>query len=141
MSFAVRRAAHRAGMPIVTIVIAVLLIALGLVSRALSDSPSVTVLIPAFLGGALLLAGLVAFKARARKHAMHAAAMLALVGIFGGAGALVHLPALLSGGEVQRPLAVASRSLTVLLCAVLLGLAVRSFIAARRARLAPTALN
>jgi hypothetical protein len=141
LSFAGLRAAHRAGMPTVTIVIAALLIALGLVSRALSDSPSVTVLIPAFLGAALLLAGLVAFKAGARKHAMHVAAMLALFGIVGGAGALVHLPALLSGGEVQRPLAVASRSLTVLLCAVLLSLAVRSFIIARRARLASTTLN
>lgn len=139
MSFAGPDAAHRAAMPTVTIVIAALLIALGFVSRALSDSPSVTVLIPAFLGTALLLAGLVAFKAGARKHAMHAAAMLALLGIVGGAGALVQLPALLSGGEVQRPLAVASRSLTVLLCAVLLGLAVRSFILARRARQAAAA--
>ena len=128
-------------MPLITIVMAVLLITLGLVSRALSDSPSVTVFIPAFLGAGLLVAGLVALKAGARKHAMHAAALLALFGIVGGAGALVHLPALLSGGEVQRPLAVASRSLTVLLCAVLLSLAVRSFILARRARLAPTVLN
>lgn len=121
-------------MPTVTIVIAALLIALGLVSRALSESPSATVLIPAFLGTALLLAGLVAFKAGARKHAMHVAALLALLGIGGGAGALMQLPALLSGGEVLRPLAVVSRSLTALLCVVLLALAVRSFINARRAR-------
>ena len=123
-------------MPTITIVIAALLIALGLVSRALSDSPSVTVLIPAFLGAALLLAGLVAFKAEARKHAMHAAALLAVLAIAGSVGALPQLPSLLSGGEVQRPLAVVARSVTFVLCAVFIVLAVRSFITARRARLA-----
>lgn len=127
-------------MPIVTCVIAVLLLALGVVSRLLSDSPSLTVLIPAFLGGLLLIAGLIAFKAGARRHAMHAAALLALGGLAGGAAALVHLPALLSGGTVERPMAVASRSLTFLLCAVLLALAVRSFINARLARRAAPAV-
>jgi len=121
-------------MPIVTIIIAGLLITLGITTRVLSASPSITVWIPAFLGGLLLIAGLLALKAEARKHAMHAAAMLALLGIAGSVSALVHLPALLSGDEVQRPFAVAARSLTFVLCAVLLGLAVRSFIAVRRAR-------
>jgi hypothetical protein len=126
-------------MPLVTCVIAVLLIALGVTSRLLSASPSLTVLIPAALGGLLLIAGLIAFKAGARMHAMHAAAMLALLGIGGSVGALVHLPALLGGGTVERPMAVASRSLTFLLCAILLALAVRSFINARLARRAAAA--
>ncbi len=141
MRFAGLRAAQRASMPIVTIVLAVLLIALGLVSRALSDSQSVTVLVPAFIGGLFLVAGLVALKAGARKHAMHAAALLAVLAIAGSVGALPQLPTLLSGGEVQRPLAVIARSVTFLLCAIFLGLAVRSFIRARRARLAATTLN
>jgi hypothetical protein len=121
-------------MPIATIIIAVLLIALGVGAKLLSDSPSLTVLIPAALGLLLLIAGLLALKQGMRKHAMHGAAMLALLGIAGSVGALAQLPALLGGGEVQRPLAVGARSLTFLLCAVLLVLAVRSFIVARRAR-------
>ncbi len=121
-------------MPIVTIIIAILLIAVGFGARMLSDSPSMTILIPAALGLLLLIAGLFALKAGLRKHAMHGAAMVALLGIAGSVGALAQLPALLSGGEVQRPLAVGARSLTFLLCAVLLGLAIRSFVAARRAR-------
>lgn len=121
-------------MPTFTIIIGLLLIVLGVASRMLSDSPSITVLIPAFLGLAFLIAGLVALRDGARKHAMHAAAMLALLGIIGGAPALLHLPALLSGGEVVRPLAVGARSLTVLLCAVFLVVAIRSFVRARLLR-------
>lgn len=121
-------------MPSITILIGLLLIAVGVAARVLSDSPSVTVLIPAFLGGLLAACGFAACRAGWRRHAMHAAAALALLGIVGSAGALPHLPALLSGGEVQRPLAVAARSLTFLLCAALLALAIRSFINARRAR-------
>ncbi len=121
-------------MPTITIILGVLLIILGVVSRVLSDSPSVTVLIPAFLGAAFLIAGLVALRDGARKHAMHAAAVLALLGIIGGATALLQLPALLSGGEVVRPLAVGARSLTAVLCAVFLVLAIRSFVRARLLR-------
>lgn len=121
-------------MPTITLILGVLLIVLGVASRMLSESPSITVLIPAFLGLAFVVAGLVSLREGARKHAMHAAAMLALLGIIGGAAALPQLPALLSGGEVARPLAVGARSLTVLLCAVFLGLAIRSFVRARLLR-------
>ncbi len=125
---------HVPDMPLITIILAILLIALGVACRLISDSTSFTLLIPAFIGGLFLVAGLIALKPGARKHAMHAAAVLALLGIGGSVGALVHLPALLSGAEVQRPLAVIARSLTFGLCAVFLVLAIRSFIAARRAR-------
>ncbi len=123
-------------MPLITIVTALMLIALGIVCRMLSDSASITVLIPAILGILLLAAGLIARRPGARRHAMHAAAGLALLALMGSAGGLVQLPALLAGQEVARPLAVIARSLTFLLCAGLLGLAIRSFIAARRARAA-----
>ncbi len=126
-------------MPLITIVLAVLLIVLGVVSRGLSDSPSLTMLIPAALGGLFLIAGLLALRSGLRKHAMHGAAMLALLGIAGSVGGLVTLPTLLAGGEVVRPLAVIARSLTCVLCAGFLILAIRSFIAARRARVSASA--
>lgn len=121
-------------MPIVTLCLGLILIALGGVTRAMSDSPSFTVWIPAIIGSLFLVLGLVARRQAARKHAMHGAALLALAAIGGSAGGLAGLPALLSGGEVERPLAVIARSLTALLCAGFLVLAIRSFVVARLAR-------
>lgn len=122
-------------MPIITIVLGGLLIVIGVASRLVSDSPSATVLIPAWLGAGLAVLGIVAAaRPAARMHVMHAAVLIALAGIIGGAGAVVHLPALFSGGPVERPLAVAARSLTAALCLVYLVLAIRSFVAARLAR-------
>ncbi len=123
-------------MPTITIVLALLLITLGVAMRMLSDSPSLTVLVPAFIGLLFLVSGLVALKDGARKHAMHAAAMLALLALLASAGGLMQLPALLAGDQVQRPLAVIARSITFALCTTFLILAIRSFIAARRARTA-----
>jgi hypothetical protein len=126
-------------MPLITIILAALLIVLGLVCRAVSDSPSITVLVPAIIGGLFLIAGLVGLKPGARKHAMHAAALLAVLALLGSVGGLAKLPALISGAEVKLPLAVIARSITFVLCAGFLVLAVRSFIAARRARRAVAA--
>jgi hypothetical protein len=126
-------------MPIITLVLGVLLIALGLTMRAISESPSMTILIPAFLGAALALCGGLALRQGLRKHAMHAAAAVALLAILGSVGGLVKLPALLAGGEVERPLAVIARSITAVLCLAYLGLAIRSFVVARLARRAAAA--
>ena len=121
-------------MPYITCFLGLLLIILGVVCRVISDSPSVTVLVPAFIGAAFLIAGLIGLLPKARKHAMHGAATLAILAIAGSAGGLTSLPALLSGAEVERPLAVIARSLTFFLCLIFVALAVRSFLAARRAR-------
>ncbi len=118
----------------ITFTLSLLLIVLGIVCRLISDSPSITVLMPTFIGAAFLVAGLIGLLPKARKHAMHAAAGLAVLAIAGSAGGLVNLPALLSGTEVVRPLAVIARSLTFFLCLIFVMLAVRSFRAARRAR-------
>ena len=121
-------------MPIITCTLGLLLIVLGVVCRGISDSPSVTVLVPAFIGAAFLVTGLIGLLPKARKHAMHGAAALAVLAIAGSAGGLASLPALLSGAEVKLPLAVIARSLTFFLCLIFVVLAVRSFLAARRAR-------
>jgi hypothetical protein len=92
----------------------------------------VTALIPAFLGIPIEIAGFAALKEAWRKHAMHVAVLLALLGFLGSARGLVSLPALLTGGEVARPAAVVAQSLTALLCLAFVVLAVRSFIQARR---------
>jgi uncharacterized membrane protein len=112
-----------------TIVFGLLLTVLGLAGYVLSGTSSVTALIPAFLGVILMVLGLVARAEHLRKHAMHAAAMVAVIGFVGALFSLLRTPLAL------RPaMAVFSQAATVLLTGVFVGLCVRSFIAARRAR-------
>jgi hypothetical protein len=94
-----------------------------------------TALIPAGFGAVLLLLGLLALKDSLRKHAMHLAAMVGLLGFLGGAGmGLPKLPALLSG-TAERPPAVIEQLIMGAVCLVFVALCVRSFIVARRNRL------
>lgn len=110
------------------------LVALGIVSYAGSGTASPTALIPAIFGLLFVVLGLVARREERRALAMHLAVGLALVGFLGSVQGLVGLPDLLAGGDVERPWAVGAQSVMALLLAVFLVLAVRSFVAARRAR-------
>jgi hypothetical protein len=120
-------------MPNVTIALGSLLILIGAGFYFGTGATSVTALIPAFLGIPIGLAGLAARREAWRKHAMHAAVLVALLGFAGSARGLLQLPALLGGAELARPAAVAAQSITALLCLVFVALAVNSFIQARRA--------
>jgi hypothetical protein len=119
-------------MPQITLVVGSLLILIGVGFYIGTGATSVTALIPAFLGIPMAVAGLLAQREGLRKHAMHAAVLIALLGVLGSARGLFSLPALLAGAEVGRPAAVVAQSLTALLCIVLVGLGVRSFVQARR---------
>lgn len=114
------------------ILFGVLLILLGGVGYVGSGMESPTALIPAVFGVLLIVAGAIARNEARRKHAMHGAAMIGLLGFLGSASGLLQLPALLSGGEVARPMAVASRSAMAVLSIIFVGLCVKSFIDARR---------
>ena len=119
-----------------TMIFGITLVALGVVGYVATDAVSMTALIPAFFGVVLLVAGWLALNEQRRKHAMHAAAMVGVVGFLGAARGLGGLFTLLSGGEVPRPAAVVSQSLMAALMAVFVALCVKSFIDARRARTA-----
>jgi len=118
----------------VTRVVGVVLIAVGVVAYLVTDRSSVTALLPAFLGAPILVAGIVAAREQLRAHAIHAALVLALLGVLGTAMNLVELPALLSGGDVERPTAVVTSAITALIGVIYLVLGIRSFRAARMAR-------
>jgi hypothetical protein len=118
----------------VAIVFGVILIVVGVVGYVATDQVSWTALIPAFFGVVLLPLGLLARKENLRKHAMHLAAAVGLLGFLGSVSGLVGLATLLVGGEVERPAAAISRSIMAVTCAVFVGLCVKSFINARRAR-------
>jgi len=123
-------------MPTLAVVLAMFLIVLGGGGYAGSRMASPTALIPAGFGLVFLLLGWVAIYDAARKHAMHAAALLALVGTAATARGLMKLPTLLWGGEVARPLAVVSQSAMCLACGLFLIAAIKSFVDARRRRAA-----
>ena len=118
-----------------TMLIGALLCVLGFVSygmgaQAGSEVRSPTALIPAGFGALLLLMGFGALvKPAARKHFMHAAAAVGLLGALGGFGMFFARV-----GSRGFTLATGSMLTMGVLCALLVILAVRSFIAARRAR-------
>ena len=112
--------------------VGVLLVIVGVGGYVLTGAASPTALIPAGLGAVLLLLAAWGRQEGARKHAMHGAMLIALVGIAGTVRGLMQLPTLLAGGEVARPAAVYAQSLTALVLVVFLVSGIRSFVAARR---------
>ena len=116
------------------ITFAVMLIALGVLGYVGSGGASVTALIPAFFGGVLGLLRWIGRHERYRKHALHAAAVVGVVGFSGAARGLTGILALMSGNQVDRPVAVVAQAVMAVLMAVFVGLCVKSFIDARRAR-------
>jgi len=122
-----------------TIFFGLLLVALGVggyIAAVDAGQRSWTALIPAiFFGAPLILAGAIAAKEAARKHAMHAAAMVGLLGVLGGFG--MSVPKLLSGEELERPLAVYSSLTLGLICLVFIVLCINSFIQARKNKAYP----
>ena len=122
-------------MPITTIILGVCLIFLGVVGYFATGRQSITAMIPAFFGVVFVLLGIIASRGpRARKHAMHVAAALALLGFFAtlrGVGGVVRM---MQGQEVARPQAAISQATMAGLCLVFVIFCVRSFIVARRQR-------
>ena len=97
------------------------------------ERPSLTAMIPAFFGLPILLFGLLALKEKMRMHAMHGVVLIALIGFILATGRLMMTVA--TGGELKMTSG-ASLGLMALLCGMLSGLCVKSFIDARRRRLA-----
>lgn len=124
-------------MPSTSIISGVLLILIGIIGYVLGmndGQASPTALIPAAFGLLLVILGFLAkSKENLRKHLMHAAVLVGLLGFLGTASSVLKIPALLSGTS-ERPLAVASQFATALVCFVFVLMCVNSFIAARRNR-------
>lgn len=105
------------------------LIIVGVGVTLLSDSKSVTSLIPAFIGAVFVLLGAIgAAKPSLNHHVMHGAAALSLLAIIASLGSLI--------ARGSTGWALASQLATVAICAVFLFLAIGSFRAARASRAA-----
>jgi uncharacterized membrane protein HdeD (DUF308 family) len=118
----------------ITLLFALAYILLGLGGFVLTGSTHKTALIPCAFGILFVLFGLFAFKDKFRKHAMHAAVLIALLAFVGTAKALAHLPELFNS-TAEKPASIITQSLNAGFSILYIILAVRSFIQARRARL------
>jgi len=116
----------------VTIGFGLLLAALGAVGYYGTGSTSLTALIPVIFGLLLVICGAFARQEASRKNAMHAAAVVGLLGFLGPLRVLPRMVALLGGGEVPHRAAVLDQLAMMVICGIFMALCVRSFIAARR---------
>lgn len=114
-------------------IIGFLLIAIGVggyVYGLNSGNASVTALIPAFFGIVIAACGLIARSSESmRKHLMHVAVVIALLGFILTAGRLV-----MKLSDLSLSAAVVSQVSMAAVCLVFVILAIRSFAAARATR-------
>ncbi|MEO5858955.1 MAG: hypothetical protein ABIR33_08405 [Pyrinomonadaceae bacterium] len=120
-------------MPTTAILCGAILIVIGIVGYVhgvTNDKASMTALIPTFFG--IILAALgVASRAKEslRKHLMHAALVVALLGFFATAGRLLSRLS-----ELTASPAVIAQAMMAIVCLAFVVLGIRSFAAARRNR-------
>jgi hypothetical protein len=122
----------------VTLVFAVVLIALGLTGFIGTGSEHYTALIPTWIGLILGLFGLFSLSPNPsrRKLFMHINVTVALLGFLGTVGEIIRGTLHASStGVAPKAAAVASKYALALILLVYVILCVRSFIAARKARL------
>ncbi len=115
-------------MPRITLLIGVLLAFLGMAFFLYTGATAYTALIPAGFGVVLILLGLLGSVEHLRKHTMHAAAAIALIGFVFGVVRLIP------GPTEGRGIAYAETAIFAALSGLLLLLCVKSFIDARRRR-------
>ncbi len=115
-----------------TRLVGLILAAIGILSYLGTGRTSMTALIPAFFGVVFVLLAWVARNEGARKHVMHVAMVVALLGIAGTAARLV--PGIANGTlDLGRP-AVWAQIVTVVVLVWYLVKGIQSFRAARLAR-------
>jgi hypothetical protein len=120
-------------MPSTTIGFGILLILIGVIGYVYgmgTGHASLTALIPAAFGIALVLLGLFSrMREHLRKHLMHVAVLIGLIGFIITAGRLIS-----KIGDLSMSAAVLSQLAMAIVCLIYVILSIRSFIDARRNR-------
>src|SRR5262245_2670059 len=117
-------------MPALSLVFGSILALLGIGFYFGTGQASPTALIPTGFGVLFIICGLLARNPKMRMHAMHGAALFALLGVLAPVGRAV--PAVIKGKPINA--AIIEMGLMGLISAVFLVMCIRSFIAARKAR-------
>lgn len=115
-----------------SILLGIILIALGLISYFSISSESITALIPAFLGIPILILGILALNEKHLKHTMHIAAVLILLGFAGTVSGLFKFFRMIGGEVFERPSAITIQAIMAVLCLIFLAFVIKSFIDARK---------
>ncbi len=125
-------------MPGITIGFGAVLCAIGLWGYlgADPDKQSMTAFIPAFFGAGLILCGVLALGPKLRKHAMHAAAGIGLLGFVAALGGLARGLGNLISDDPMNNRAPRLILLMALVCLIFVATCVVSFIQARKRRVA-----
>jgi hypothetical protein len=126
-------------MPSISMLFGFLLAVLGVGGFVYTGNTHFTSLIPAVFGVILYICGRVGLAApHLRKHVMHVAAAVSLVGLLGVVPRFVgKIPALFAGQPVEpSATAIILQMITAVLLIVFLILCIKSFIDARKARTA-----
>ncbi|HOZ59421.1 MAG TPA: hypothetical protein PKY70_14660 [Nakamurella multipartita] len=118
-------------MTTITLAAGAVLTVLGIAGYALSGAASLTALIPALVGVLLAICGVLARQEKLRRHAIHAALAVALLGALGSLMNVVKIGQVFAG-TAQRPTAIVVSTIMFLILAAYLAVGVRSFVAARR---------
>ena len=111
-----------------------LLAVVGVTGFVTTGSIHWTAMIPTWIGLVLAASGILALNPARRMLWMHVAVTVGLLGFLGTIPGVIGIVKMAMGSTVARPTAAIYQSITWLICAVFVGLCVRSFIAARRAR-------
>ncbi|SRR5258706_11097104 len=117
-------------MPTKSIIFGILLILIGVIGYiygVMNDKASITALIPAFFGIVMAALGIAANTSEGlRKHLMHAAVVIALLGFILTAGRV-----LMKISDISLSAAVVSQLSMALVCLVFVLIAIKSFANAR----------
>jgi FtsH-binding integral membrane protein len=116
-----------------TNLVGLILTVVGIVAYVVSDSSSVTALIPTFIGVILLALGLASPNPKIHKHTIHAALVVALLGALGSLMNVIQIGDLISG-DAERPAAIVTSTIMFVVLVAYIAAGVRSFKAARKAR-------
>jgi len=111
-----------------TILFGLLLVAIGLGGYYFADAKQPMALIPAVLGIAMFVCGVVAAQGAMRRLAMHVAALIGMIGFVG--------PMVTIFNDITNTAEVLAKGLTSALCLMFVLMCVNSFLEARRARTA-----
>ena len=115
-----------------TIITGILLITLGIVGYCGSGAQSITALIPAGFGIIIGILGILSKKEKIRKHMMHGALLVAMLGLIGSFSGILKTIDLLRNIAVERPTAAIAQAIMALICLVYLIAGIQSFVSARR---------
>lgn len=121
-----------------TVGFGILLFLLGIVGFVSTGSAHPTALIPSAFGLLLAIFGTLAKTEDAKKRMlwMHIAVTVGLLGFLFTIPGLIDVIRMARGIAVKRPAAAEEQAVMWIICGIFVALCVRSFIAARRSRLA-----